>query len=53
MFDDTNIIVGLEIGTSKICAVVGEQNATAAANGRSTPPPELTAPAQPLRAGGA
>jgi cell division protein FtsA len=27
MFDDSNIIVGLEIGTSKICAVVGEQNA--------------------------
>src|ERR1700685_2617556 len=26
MFDDANIIVGLEIGTSKICAVVGEQN---------------------------
>src|SRR5271154_2231126 len=25
MFDDTNIIVGLEIGTSKVCAVVGEQ----------------------------
>ena len=27
MFDDSNIIVGLEIGTSKICAVVGEVNA--------------------------
>src|SRR5271169_3369033 len=27
MFDDANIIVGLEIGTSKICTVVGEQNA--------------------------
>jgi cell division protein FtsA len=26
MFDDSNIIVGVEIGTSKICAVVGEQN---------------------------
>jgi cell division protein FtsA len=25
MFDESNIIVGLEIGTSKICAVVGEQ----------------------------
>jgi cell division protein FtsA len=25
MFDDTNIIAGLEIGTSKICVVVGEQ----------------------------
>ncbi|MFM1768463.1 MAG: Cell division protein FtsA [Verrucomicrobiota bacterium] len=24
MFDDPNIIVGLEIGTSKVCAVVGE-----------------------------
>jgi len=29
MFDDANIIVGLEIGTSKICAVVGEQMPTA------------------------
>jgi cell division protein FtsA len=27
MFDDSNIIVGLEIGTSKVCAVVGEANA--------------------------
>jgi cell division protein FtsA len=27
MFDDSNIIVGLEIGTSKVCAVVGEVNA--------------------------
>src|SRR6185312_1892233 len=27
MFDSSNIIVGLEIGTSKICAVVGEMNA--------------------------
>ena len=26
MFDPTNIIVGLEIGTSKVCAVVGEVN---------------------------
>src|SRR6516225_11467944 len=25
MFDDSNIIAGLEIGTSKICVVVGEQ----------------------------
>jgi len=32
MFDDPNIIVGLEIGTSKICAVVGEQNADGAIN---------------------
>ena len=24
MFDDGNIIAGLEIGTSKICVVVGE-----------------------------
>jgi cell division protein FtsA len=27
MFDSSSIIVGLEIGTSKICAVVGEMNA--------------------------
>ena len=27
MFDDSSIIVGLEIGTSKVCAVVGERNA--------------------------
>ena len=27
MFDDSNIIAGLEIGTSKICVVVGELNA--------------------------
>jgi cell division protein FtsA len=27
MFEDSNIVVGLEIGTSKICVVVGEQNA--------------------------
>jgi cell division protein FtsA len=32
MFDDPNIIVGLEIGTSKICAVVGEQNADGTLN---------------------
>src|SRR4051812_20997616 len=32
MFDESNIIVGLEIGTSKICAVVGEQNADGALN---------------------
>ncbi len=32
MFDDSNIIVGLEIGTSKICAVVGEQGADGALN---------------------
>jgi len=33
MFDDSNIIVGLEIGTSKICAVVGEQSADPAGSG--------------------
>src|SRR5271154_4331898 len=32
MFDDTNIIVGLEIGTSKVCAVVGEQSADGGLN---------------------
>lgn len=32
MFDESNIIVGLEIGTSKICAVVGEVNADGALN---------------------
>ena len=32
MFDESNIIVGLEIGTSKICAVVGEQNADGGLN---------------------
>src|SRR5258707_933958 len=32
MFDESNIIVGLEIGTSKICAVVGEQGADGALN---------------------
>jgi cell division protein FtsA len=32
MFDDSNIIAGLEIGTSKICVVVGEQNPDGALN---------------------
>ena len=32
MFDDSNIIVGLEIGTSKVCAVVGEQGVEGALN---------------------
>jgi cell division protein FtsA len=32
MFDDSNIIVGLEIGTSKVCAVVGEQGVDGALN---------------------
>jgi cell division protein FtsA len=32
MFDDSNIIVGLEIGTSKVCAVVGEQSADGSLN---------------------
>ena len=32
MFDDSNIIVGLEIGTSKVCAVVGEVNAEGVLN---------------------
>ncbi|MGA2749189.1 MAG: cell division protein FtsA [Verrucomicrobiota bacterium] len=32
MFDSTCIIVGLEIGTSKICVVVGEINAAGALN---------------------
>ena len=32
MFDDSNIVVGLEIGTSKICVVVGEQSADGALN---------------------
>jgi cell division protein FtsA len=32
MFDSSSIIVGLEIGTSKICAVVGEINASQALN---------------------
>jgi cell division protein FtsA len=33
MFEDSNIIVGLEIGTSKICVVVGEQGADPAGAG--------------------
>lgn len=32
MFDSSSIIVGLEIGTSKICVVVGEINAAGALN---------------------
>jgi cell division protein FtsA len=32
MFNDSPIIVGLEIGTSKVCAVVGELNADGALN---------------------
>jgi cell division protein FtsA len=32
MFDDSNIVVGLEIGTSKVCAVVGEVNSEGALN---------------------
>src|ERR1700749_1711198 len=32
MFDDSNIVVGLEIGTSKICVVVGEQKPEGALN---------------------
>ena len=32
MFDEASIIVGLEIGTSKVCAVVGEQAADGALN---------------------
>jgi cell division protein FtsA len=32
MFSDSSIIVGLEIGTSKVCAVVGEFNADGALN---------------------
>ncbi len=32
MFDSSNVIVGLETGTSKICAVVGEVNAEGAFN---------------------
>ncbi len=32
MFDDANIIAGLEIGTSKICIVVGEQGADGVPN---------------------
>src|SRR6185503_4822114 len=32
MFDSNSIIVGLEIGTSKVCAVVGEMTAEGALN---------------------
>ena len=32
MFDASSIIVGLEIGTSKVCAVVGEQSAGGSLN---------------------
>ncbi|MGA2029339.1 MAG: cell division protein FtsA [Verrucomicrobiota bacterium] len=32
MFNDPSIIVGLEIGTSKVCAVVGEQNSDGGLN---------------------
>jgi cell division protein FtsA len=32
MFDEPHVIVGLEIGTSKVCAVVGEQNADGGLN---------------------
>jgi cell division protein FtsA len=32
MFDSSSIIVGLEIGTSKVCAVVGERNDEGALN---------------------
>jgi len=32
MFDSSSIIIGLEIGTSKVCAVVGELNAEGALN---------------------
>jgi cell division protein FtsA len=32
MFDSSSIIVGLEIGTMKVCAVVGEFNADGALN---------------------
>jgi len=32
MFDPASVIVGLEIGTSKVCAVVGEVNAAGALN---------------------
>jgi cell division protein FtsA len=32
MFDSSNVIVGLEIGTSKVCAVVGEMNAEGVLN---------------------
>lgn len=32
MFDESNIVAGLEIGTSKICVAVGEQNAEGGVN---------------------
>ena len=32
MFDSSSIIVGLEIGTSKVCAIVGEMNGEGALN---------------------
>ena len=32
MFNGSSIIVGLEIGTSKVCAVVGEYNADGVLN---------------------
>src|SRR5674476_469787 len=32
MVEDSNIVVGLELGTAKICVVVGEQNAEGAVN---------------------
>jgi cell division protein FtsA len=32
MFDNSNVIVGLEIGTSKVCAVVGDQSADGSLN---------------------
>src|SRR5262245_38044469 len=32
MFDSNSIIVGLEVGTSKVCAVVGEQTSEGALN---------------------
>jgi cell division protein FtsA len=32
MFEDANIIVGLEIGTAKVCVVVGELDAAGALN---------------------
>jgi cell division protein FtsA len=32
MFDDSKIVVGLEIGTSKVCAVVGEVNSEGTLN---------------------
>src|SRR5688572_16883297 len=32
MFDSSSIIIGLEIGTSKVCAVVGEMNAEGSLN---------------------